>query len=114
MRKGPLFWGHLVLCWMRKAHLFWLDEKRPSVLRLGWSERARARAHTHTLCLSRSGQLITQASCTIAAVCARGKPCLCPFRQATRSFRGKERDLPLSLWCTIPLVLVHKTAEPCS
>jgi hypothetical protein len=31
-----------------------LDEKRPSVLRLGWSERARARtrAHTHTLSLS--------------------------------------------------------------
>jgi hypothetical protein len=22
MRKGPLFWGHLVLCWMRKGHLY--------------------------------------------------------------------------------------------
>jgi hypothetical protein len=76
--------------------------------------RASARARTRTLSLSRSGQLITQASCTIAAVRARGKPCLCHFRQAARSFRDKERDLPLCLWCTIPLVLVHKAAEPCS
>jgi hypothetical protein len=109
----------LVLCWMRKAHLFgrimFLVGWEKAICIEAWMERASARTHTHTHTLSLSFSLRSWYRKRFA----RLLPCVregsrVRFRQATRSFRDKERDLPLCLWCTIPLVLVHKTAEPCS
>ncbi len=95
--KSPFVWEDYVFGWMRKGHLYWgLD---------GASERAYTHTHTHSLSLFLSPQLISQAFCTIAAVCARGKPC--PLPPGHTEF-PRQRARPSSLF------VVHNTLGPSS